>query len=65
MILVTGLRQIATLFLVAFIIGVVAAAALAAHAPSNPRGHVGGSGTIRATCPVRGKSSQQTDTAAG
>jgi len=65
MILVTGLRQIATLFLVAFIIGVVATAALAAHTRSSPRGRVGGSSTIGATCPVRGQSSKQANTAAG
>jgi len=65
MILVTTVKQIATLFVVAVLIGVVASAALASHARSSPRGHVGVNSTVKTYCPARGAPTRQASAAAG
>jgi hypothetical protein len=65
MILVTTVKQIVTLFVVALIIGIVASAALTTHVRNSPQRQSGVNSTVRTNCPVRGAPSRQARTAAG
>jgi hypothetical protein len=65
MILVTTVKQIVTVFVVALVIGIVASAALASHARNSPRLHGRVSSTIKTNCPAPGAPARQARAAAG
>jgi hypothetical protein len=65
MILVTTVKQIVTLFVVALVIGIVASAALATHARNSPRWHGRVNSTLKTNCPAPRAPARQARAAGG